>query len=296
MNLIKPVGLTFLSASEAEDDAPVWDAGTTFNLGNQVIRGGLLYVSSINGNVAIDPATEVQELEGARWVLIGATNVRRFLDGILSSKTTGATPLVLEAECDGYFNTVALFNLVCTEATIEAIVGGQTVATETLKSGAEPVGDWWSWLNTVFKPARRRVILPNFAGVAGAKIRLTIEGPSPAIGSIFAGRTFKIGKTLLDNATRVRRRTFTELVTDAFGATKATKRAVARDVTYRVTTKRATFAEVEAVLDEVEGVPVVTYEDTLAQELVNFGYLLNIELPSDMPDDFFTDVTCQGVI
>ncbi|WP_138423724.1 hypothetical protein [Maritimibacter alexandrii] len=296
MKLIKPNTLTLASASEDEDDHPEWDNATTYAIGDYVIWEGFIYVSSIDSNLGYDPSDEVQALEGARWILVSATNIRKFIDGQLGTQTTGTSPLVLEVTVDAFSNAIALFGLNMTDTTIEVIVDSEVIQSTTLETSPEPVSDWWSWYNAVFFNSIRRTVIENIFAPAGATIKLTIEGSSPALGMLVVGRQYVIGRTLISDQTKARRRTYTELTTDAFGVTTATKRAIARNVTYEVKAARSTFQSIENVLDAVDGVAVVTYEATLAPELVNFGFLLDIEVPSNMPANFIFPVTCQGVI
>lgn len=295
MKLIKPNVLTLTSASEDEDDHPAWDVATTYSIGDYVIRSGAIYVSSIDNNLAYDPALEVQALEGARWILVSATNIRRFIDGKLGTQTSGTSPLVLEVTVDAFSNAIALFGLDMTETTVEIIVDSEVIQTTSLQTDPEPVSDWWSWYNAVFFNSIRRTVIEGIFAPAGATVKLTIEGSSPAIGMLVVGRQHVIGQTLLSDQTKTRRRTYTEITTDVFGTSEATKRAVARNVTYDVRAAAAAFQSIENVLDIVDGVAVVTYEATLAPALVNFGFILDIELPRSMPVEYIFPVTCQGV-
>jgi hypothetical protein len=111
MNIIKPVEYLLTSVSEAEDDAAVWDAATTYGFGNPVMQNGLVYVSAIDGNIGLDPALEEQDLTGVRWVLRGATNIRKFMDASLSTQTVGDGPLVIEVTASERFTALALFGL-----------------------------------------------------------------------------------------------------------------------------------------------------------------------------------------
>ena len=296
MHVIKPVKLSLVSISEPENDAPVWVSGTPYDIGAKVIRGHALYVSSITGNQGYDPDLEIQSLEGARWIKAGATNIHRFHEGTLSTQTTGASPLIIEVGVSASFNTLALFNLECSRCTIEIITGGIARTVATINLGAEPVGNWWEWLRTAFYKNARRLIVPNASGHATATIRLTMIGDAPALGELVVGRRVEIGKTLLKGSTSVKRRTFTTITTNDFGVTTVKKRAIARDATYSVHAKRAGFEVKERFLDDVDGVPVVTFAraDDWAQ-FINYGFITDYEIPADLPEDFLLEITTQGV-
>lgn len=295
MHIIKPVSLLLVSASEAEDDAPDWSVGTTYAIGDSVIRNGKIYVSSIDSNLGFYPENEVQELEGARWILVGATNIRRWIDGSISEGTTGTSPLVLEAEAGAGFNTIALFELSASYAKVEVYDGTSWRTVGEIYSGALPVNNWWDWRHSEFYPETRRSVIEGAGGLAGHKIRLTIEGGAPEIGEVVGGRVVTVGDTLFSASTATSRRTLTDINQNIFGNTTVTKRAIIRDVSYRVHAKRAGFAAVERFLDSVDGIPVAAFADQNYPSLIGFGFIIDYDLPAELPDDIFFEIILQGV-
>lgn len=295
MHVIRPVGLSIASTTAVDANA-TWAPGTTYPLGAKVSRLGSTYISSINGNAGLPPEDEVQELEGARWIYVSATNTQALIDGSPSVHTSGASPLVVEIDVDGPFDSVALFQLDCSSCLIESVDGsGVVTSSETITNGAEPVRDWLAWLNTTFYRNTRRHIV-YVSGFATHKVRLTIDGPAPSIGEVVIGRAKRIGSTQMDRSTRVDRRTFTKIVTNDFGITTVQKRAIARDATYQVHAKRKGFEHIERLLDDLDGIRVVTFavEDDWPQ-LINIGFITDYSLPAELPDDFLFSVTTQGV-
>lgn len=296
MYIVRSIPLTPTSASEAEDDAPVWDALTEFDLGDFTIESGVLYVSSIDGNLGYPPSDEVQELEGARWIRVGATNVRRFLDGIRSSETTGDSPLVLEVEAGKNFNAICLFGLQALETKIEVISGAQVMDTRWVRSGPVPVDNYWDLRNTEFYPVQRRHVISNIAGFSGATIRLTLTGPNPTLGLLIVGKSVRVGDTRFDARTRIRRKTFTTITNSTFGEAEATKRATAHDTSYLVVIEQAGFHGIDLLLDEIDGTKVVTYATADRPELINYGFVMVPELPVEVPKHYEFELVNQGVI
>lgn len=296
MNIIRPVEVSLVSISGAIDADPVWGAATTYSTGSRVRRHGKIYVSSIDGNLGKDPALELQDKEGARWIFVAVQNTTAFMDGSQNAKTVGTGPLVIEVQASDVFNSIALLDLECSECKVEVITGGAARTVATIKTGAQPVHNWWDWLHSVFYKNNRRHIVSNAAGLGGSKVRLTISGTSVWLGELVIGQDVNIGKTQMDSATKVARRTFTAIKTNDFGTTTVQKRAVARDVTYLVHAKRDGFEAKERLLDDVDGIRVVTYavNDDWAQ-LINVGYVTDYVLPAEFPDDFSFSITTQGV-
>ncbi|SFR40461.1 hypothetical protein SAMN04488005_1503 [Yoonia tamlensis] len=295
MQVIKPVDFTLTSISELEDDAPVWDIGTTYDFGDSVMQDGLVYVSSIDSNLGLDPSLEQQELTGVRWVLRGATNIRKFMDASPSTKTTGTDPLVIEVTASERFTAIAMFGLVASETTVEIITGPTTTEVATIFTGAEPVNNWWDWLNTTFYASTDRLVLTGLSGFSGSIIRITINGDAPALGELVVGRVVRIGTSLMDGATKLRRRTFTKIETNDFGDVTVTRRAIARDVTYAIAAERAGFGAKAQFLDSVDGLRVVTFAAVGWEQFINYGFITDWELPAELPNNFMFEITTQGV-
>lgn len=296
MHVVRPAGLTLVSASEPENDAPAWSGATIYSTGQMVMHNHVVYVSSIDGNQGNDPSQELQQLEGARWIRVGATNIYKFFEGTLSTKTVGTSPLVLEVTPDRAFNCVALLNLDCTRCRIEVITSSVVQFDIELLAGPEPVNNWLDWLNSEFYVGSPRKIVPNVSGGSASTIRITIEGDAPALGELVIGKRVEIGKTRFDSSTSVRRKTFTKIETNAFGVTDVIKRAIARDVSYSVHAKRQGFEARERFLDEVDGVQVVTFAALDGwEQYINYGFITDYELPAELPDDFLFEVNTQGV-
>lgn len=295
MFIVRPVGLSLVSSTVPENDAPAWDVATAYTIGSSVIRAGSVYVSTIENNLGFDPANEVQELQGARWVLKGPINRLAFLDDVLSTSTTSAATIVLEAEVDGAFDTVAVFGLGASRCLVEVLVNGVVRGSREILTGAAPVSNWWSWLHTEFYKFGERYVLRGMNGLSGAVVRLTIDGPAPALGLLSVGRSIHIGDTRQNANTNTRRRTFTEVKTNEFGVTKVTKRPSARDVVYSITAKREGFERIERFLDQVVGVPVVTFAHDDRLELINYGIIVGFDLPQGLPDHYQFKIKVQGV-
>lgn len=296
MYLIRPIDLSFVSASGATADAADWDAPTVYALGARVSRLGKEYVSSISGNQSLPPENEVQEIEGARWILVGSANTMAFLDASPSVSTVGTSPLVLEAQASGRFTDITLINLQCSECLVEVIDSGDNlIGSNLFNTGAEPVSDWYAWLKTVFHKAARRHIIP-LSGGQDATIRITITGEQPSLGELFAGRAMKVGNTLFGSQTKAVRRTFTTVDTNDFGTTTIKKRASVRDVTYAIHARRENFETIEQVLDAIDGERVVSFATRDGwSHLINVGILESFSLPAELPDDLNIELTVKGV-
>jgi hypothetical protein len=217
------------------------------------------------------------------------------MDASLSTQTVGDGPLVIEVTASERFTALALFGLDTSETTVEIITGVTTTTAATIVTGAEPANNWWDWLNTVFYASTDRLVLTGLSGFEGSTIRLTINGGSPALGSLVVGRVISIGTSIMDGATKLRRRTFTKIDTNDCGDVTVTRRAIARDVTYAIVADRAGFGAKAQFLDSVDGVRVVTFAAVGWEQFINYGFITDWELPANLPNNFMFEITTQGV-
>ncbi|MFN3987577.1 MAG: hypothetical protein ACK4KV_18970 [Rhodocyclaceae bacterium] len=111
MMVIFPVEVTdevLLSSNVAEDDAPEWDAGATYEKGDVVIKASShrKWESVIDGNTGIDP--EEDEADPPRWLALGSTNRYAMFREPIQDTTTCDTEIVVELAV-GLIRGVAFF-------------------------------------------------------------------------------------------------------------------------------------------------------------------------------------------
>jgi hypothetical protein len=224
------------------------------------------------------------------------TNRYAFLDGLLHTQTglVGET-IIIDVEVNATFNTIAIFALDSSHTTVEIIHGGTTTLVGDIYSGAVPVDNWWDWVNTSFFPENDRHIIQGSTGYAGSIIRLTISGATPKIGNLIVGNSLIVGETNQE-ATRLKKQTYTDIKRSPFGdGVTITKRATARDITYGVNAKKDGFDAVFQALDELDGVPVVTYVDEELRLLISYGFITHTDIPFNATDDFSFKIINRGI-
>ena len=80
LSLMIPVEITdtvLHSTTVAETDYSAWSNGTTYSIGNKVIRGHRIYESAQNSNLNKDP-TDINNRTGSTiwWIDVSATNAQ----------------------------------------------------------------------------------------------------------------------------------------------------------------------------------------------------------------------------
>lgn len=314
MKIIKPIKLTVSSSNQVIDDVDSsgaqldnWASVTTYSKGDEVIRGTSIFVSTIDSNLGYNPDSEHQELEGARWLFKSATNKTKCIDGILANRTRFKDRVDasdnytrrIDFTADDRFNAVAILGIKTASYYIysQAKDGDSWASRGYIISGARPVRSWVEWMQSEFVAERHNYTM-RFNGAQGDKFRISFHGAeNMSLAEVVAGNEFSVGETLFGSQTRVVKRTLSTIETDAFGVSKAVKRGMAQDVTYRVKIPREGFAFIEAAIDDVDGIPVVTHADEVdSTSLINYGYIKGYEIRYEHPDFFIATITSEGIL
>ncbi|MDG1315110.1 MAG: hypothetical protein P8P29_06275 [Flavobacteriaceae bacterium] len=297
MKILRPAPLNLAESNVEENDAPLWDNEHSYSYGDEVLRRHKIYVSNTQEeNIGIDPLDEDQNLVEARWLFKAPTNRYALLDDLIYTQTqTEGQTIVVELEVTTAFNTIALLNLETSHTTVEIIHGGTSTLVGEIFSGAVPVDNWWDWVNTIFHPLTDRHIFENAIGYAGSIVKLTINGATPKIGHVLIGNSITIGETNQER-TRLKKQTYTDITRSAFGdGVVVTKRATARDITYGVSAKVDGFDAIFKSLDELDGIPVVTFVSSELRLLISYGYITHTDIPFDAQNDFKFTIINRGI-
>lgn len=192
MKVIVPKPVTLLASNVPEDDAPVWDADTTYAPLAQVIAGHRLY-SALRETKDEVPASHTTGSDPA-WSDKGSTNRYRVVDVYASRQTTLNGPMLYEVDaskCDA----VALFNVIGGSLALTLLAGGDVVWALPAQSLLVPSGcSYFSWF---FGPREYRGnLMLRIPLHVSATLRIEIGGDSTACGEIIPGQLRYLGETV----------------------------------------------------------------------------------------------------
>lgn len=226
MKLIEPQAIRLLSSTVPENDAPAWNAGTAYEIGDSVIHEHRVY-KAVTASTGKRPDQNCEGTDAA-WRLMGPTNRYAMLDQYVSTQTVapmGAETLTFTVT----FNRCTAFALLNFKATsIRAVVkdGDGLVMYDRTVNTLKDVDGYWKYY---FLPLERIVdqAVTNIpmSPVATLYVSLTQEG-GPALGQVIAGQSWPIGTTQYN--TRLGIRDYSRKDTDEFGNTRLVKRANAK--------------------------------------------------------------------
>ena len=198
-NIIAPMAITeaeLLTSNIAEDDHPVWDAATSYDLGEMVISttSHRIYECLVAGNLGADPTSD----DGSRWLDLSATNRWRAFDQRRSNVARRADQITYSVVPSRDCDAIALFGLTAGSVRIEVWDGALRIYDETfVMVDTGHVVSAYTWFFGGIVYARQKV-LNGFPGYIGHRIDITIDasGAVAEVGHIVMGRNHLLGRVL----------------------------------------------------------------------------------------------------
>ena len=117
MKLIEPQAIRLLSSTVPENDAPAWNAGTAYEIGDSVIHEHRVY-KAVTASTGKRPDQNCEGTDAA-WRLMGPTNRYAMLDQYVSTQTVAAEDVMTFAATFNRCTAFALLNFKATSIRAE---------------------------------------------------------------------------------------------------------------------------------------------------------------------------------
>ena len=175
----------------------VWVAGTSYTVGQQVIRltTHMVYENILAGINATLPETDAALAVPTRWVRKGATNRYAMLDTIRNSKTTTASPLTVVLTPGVRIDSIGLAGISADSVTISMTSAGPTVYSVTKNLSTREILNWYDHFFDPFttQPSLAYFNLPPYTnGII--TITLTATSGTVSLGAIVIGSQTYVGQ------------------------------------------------------------------------------------------------------
>jgi len=253
--ILRPLAVTdatLVSSNVPETDAPAWDSGTTYAVGDVVMRKHAVYENSEPGNVGKDPP-----LNPGLWTRVRATNRWRVFDRTNSSRTAQASTISYVFLPGGSVPMVTALDLVnCNQVRVRQIdpVYG-TVYDKSLFPGPLPVmPDWWEWFFGEWEGGQTIAIFDDLKNFPAAALHIDfIGGDDLAVGQLLFGtpRSWGLEQGILQGA-RVGRQIYSRREPNQFGDIELVKRPSAKRASFEVVLRAGEVDALQAFLDEID--------------------------------------------
>ena len=248
LKVIPPLAITeamLVSTTVPETDYAAWNSGTTYALGDRVIRTAThkVYESAQAANTNHTPETSPEW-----WLEVGATNRWSMFDGSVSRATAQATSISVTLRPGVAVSALAAINLAgCTAVRVRV----QDATYGTLYDVTTPLSpimgesSWWSWFFGR-RRARTQLIVADLPHIPSADILVDFTGGADlAVGVLMIGQRLDLGFSVRPGA-RLGLQDYSRKETNDFGDTVLVRRAYARRAEFEVLILRA---EVDPALD-----------------------------------------------
>jgi len=277
-----------------EDASAPYAAATTYALGARVHStvSHRVYESAKASNTGHDPTDITNQFNASGvvtwWIDIGPTNRTAMFDGLISTPTTGLSPLVITMQ-PGAFNGFALFGVSANSvsAVVKDAPGGNVVYTtggDASLEGSNP-GDYYEYFFNPTKP-QTQFVVTGVAPYANAEITLTLKA---------AGGTVKLGMFTLgdlqpmgvpERGTRVSPKSYAYIAEDAYGNTTIKRRPSAIGLSMPIKVALEDADSVIQMIQDLLDVPVAVIGSTAAYhtKLSTFGLVSGDMDYSTYPD------------
>lgn len=247
LKMIEPVAITdaeFVSSNVTENDYAVWAIGTTYSLGQRVIKTAThrIYESLVAGNVGNDPAGS-----SGLWLDVGPTNRWAMLDQALGTVTSRSGGLTITLSA-GAVDSVALVDVVGTSVRVQAPGGyDRTIAT-----------------------GPQTIAFLDLLGTAGNVI-ITVNGSGTvSVGTLLLGHIRTLGVT--EAAPTAGINDFSRKEADDFGDMTIVQRAWSKRMSPRALIRTSAVDLVADRLARVRAKPVLWIADEGTDSLTMFGF------------------------
>ena len=278
MKILDPVSITdatLVSSSLTEADHQVWAVGTTYALGDKVIKGHVRWESAKAANVGKDPEID----DGTNWFALGATNRWAMFDKAVGSASVGTSPITAVLNPGEAITSLALLDLTATSVQVAVVADSVTIYDKTyVMADLRPVAGWFDYF---FEPLSKQsdlIIedLPPFG-----TITVTIAGTS--VGTLAVGRTYDIGRTGINPEISII--DYSKKDTDDYGVTSVIERGYSKRIVCDVIVQSNRTDAIAKKLSEIRAKPVIwiAHDGLSFSSLVAYGYYkdwgINITYP-----------------
>jgi len=263
MKFIRPTTITdslLTSSSVAETDWPAWVSGTTYAIGDKVIR---TTTHRIYQRVTAGAGTTAPESDLVNWVEIAPTNRWAMFDSSVGTVTTATTTLTVVL-APGKFNSLALLGLSAATVSVSLSVPGEGVvysASMDLYAGNK-VGSWYQYFYEPIYQQNNVVItdlvdasLLDIPAYSTGTLTVTFTGANISVSALVVGLYADLGCTMY--APTIGIIDYSRKTDDDFGRTTIIKRAYKKTMNADVHLPADTVDNVARILAQYRSTPLV---------------------------------------
>ena len=297
LKCLKPLTITdsILTASNVtEDDYPAWVSGTTYALGDFVIRTSThkVYRRLIAGS-----GTTTPESDTTNWMEYGPTNRWKSFDLSNTTATTKTGNITYTLTPGTVVSSVAFVNVTATSisVTMTDLVDG-TIYDKTVSMQAPPKDS--SWYSYFFDEigAKTFALFDGLPSYRAASIEIEIAAASTAsVGVILIGTMVDTGIGPLAGAS-LSISDYSRKERDEFGNYVLVRRGWAKKATYDTILENSRLDSVAATLSDIRAVPCLWIGSHLYESSILYGIYKDFNITIAYPEHSQVTFELEGLI
>lgn len=296
VRVIKPAALTpaMLISSTAVDAYAAYNPATTYALNDQAQAGDRVWKCIQAPSTGNTPSGSP-----LWWLDVGPTNTQAMFDSLVSTQTEAPATLTVVL-APGYVNSLGLFGLECTLATITVHNGhpstGELIYSRTVNLDGTMIADWYQYF---FEPSVQLgdLVLTDLPPYVAAHITISLTGPGTVrCGILTVGTAYTIG--LAEYGATIGIIDYSRKTTDVLGATSFTKRAYSKRVSVRIMLDNVQLNNVQRTLADQRATPavwIVSDVETLAPLNV-YGFYRDFSLEVAYPTQSYCSLEIESLV
>lgn len=295
MYAVQPLAFhpALLVGTTAMEPNPLWVAGAIYPQDAVVVwpraDGSAViyyrYLSLVNNN-ATEPG-----VDALAWTEIGPCNRCAMFDGRVSTRTEAASPLVVVLEPGDITSNLGLLNLTGDSLTVEMLVGGHLVYSQTVSLQGAEISDWWSYYFTPDEQVTLALFdsLPAFYN---QQLRIILTGlGTVAIGHCVFGTRQDIGE--LQYGAQASVADYSRKTTDEFGVTSFVERDYADEFSGQLLVRNSQLSSVKRLLRRLRATPTLyvgSSDERFRELFVAFGWVRSHRIAVPYPNESLLDI------
>ncbi len=293
MKVIRPNTIgdaQLVSCTIPETDHAAWSSGTTYALGDKVIKAHERWESLQASNTNHDP-----ESSPTWWSELGPTNRWAMFDEkvwTISSAADTFSVTVAPGRCDA----LAMVNVVASTVDVEMVVDSEVVYSRTVSMVDEvSITDWYQYFFEPIKPHNYLLLtdLPIY-GDAEITVTLTASPGTPSVGVLVFGMQSDLGGTAPSPTMGIN--DFSVKSTDDFGNTTLVRRAYSKRLATRLIFNNTELDRVYDVLTSLRAAPVIWIGSDRYSSMVIYGFYRDFEVDIAYAQISYCTLNIEGLI
>lgn len=297
MKLIAPYTITdatLISSNVPENDFPVYNSGTTYNLNDQVIvttGSHKIYKSLVASNVG-NPVTDT-----TKWSFVSSTNRWKLHDQYVQTQTTNAVSITNSYQMSGRCNSVAFLNVDANTIEVKVtdpLAGGVVYDKTKNLTSYSGITDWYGYF---FEPIKRDTgaTFLDLPITNNATIDIIVSAPSGTakVGGLLLGNFKDLGST--EVGAKVGIDSFSTKTVDAFGNISIVPRAFRKKGEFTFLLPNSYIDELHIMLTGYRDTPIYYMGDDNIEATKIYGFYKDFSITIPYPTYSMCSLYVEGL-